>query len=193
MADEAERRRMAGGVDMLMKQGAFRLAAVSVAVVGWAAIGCEEGGGSASTSELVPAVAFDTTTARIETAADTFPLTVEVAETDEQRGYGLMERTSLPESHGMIFRYDSPRPPDAGFYMYRTRIPLDIAFLDGDGRIVAIEGMEPCESPYPSACPRYAPGEPYTAALEVNAGYFESRGIGIGDRVVVLDDGEPAG
>ncbi|MFW6200946.1 MAG: DUF192 domain-containing protein [Gemmatimonadota bacterium] len=178
---------------MSMKRGVVRLVAVSVASLGWAAIGCEAGDSSAGSAEFVPAVAFDTTAARIETEADTFPLTVEVAETDEQRGYGLMERTSLPEDHGMIFRYGSPQPPDAGFYMYRTRIPLDIAFVDGDGRIVAIERMEPCESPYPASCPRYAPGEPYTAALEVNAGYFEARGIEVGDRVIVLDGGEPAG
>jgi hypothetical protein len=30
---------------------------------------------------------------------------------------------------GMLFVYDSTQPGNAGFWMYRTRIPLDIAFV----------------------------------------------------------------
>ena len=125
-----------------------------------------------------------TMTLRIETAEDTFRLHAEIAESDEQRSFGLMERTSLPEDAGMLFVYDEPQPGGAGFWMFHTLIPLDIAFIDADGRIVAILRMEPCESPYPQWCPSYAPGVAYRSALEVNAGYFAKRGIRIGDRVV---------
>lgn len=131
-----------------------------------------------------PPVAFDTAVVHVTTAADTFPLRVEVAETEEQRAYGLMERTILPEDHGMIFRYPEPQDSSAGFWMYRTRIPLDIAFLDGDGRIVAIRTMQPCESPYSESCPIYSPGVTYSRAVEVNRGYFERHGVEVGDRIV---------
>jgi uncharacterized protein len=135
---------------------------------------------------LVPLVAFDTATVRIETARDTFDLRVEVAATEEQRAYGLMERDELPEDRGMIFVYEGLQDPEAGFWMFRTRIPLDIAFMDGDGRIARIRRMVPCESPNPLLCPLYSPGAPYAAALEVNAGFFERRGVEPGDRIVLL-------
>lgn len=133
-----------------------------------------------------PAVAFETTAVRIATETDTFRLSAELAGTGQQQRYGLMERPSLPEDHGMLFVYAEPQDSMSGFWMYRTEIPLDIAYLDAEGRIVAIRSMEPCESPYTQSCPTYSAGVPYSAALEVNRGYFERRAIGIGDRVVRL-------
>jgi uncharacterized protein len=149
-----------------------------------AAAGCDTGGNAAE-QEYVPLVSFDTASARIITAADTFHLSVEIAEREDQRAYGLMERTSLPENAGMIFLYHSRQPADAGFWMYRTRIPLDIAFLDDDGTILAIIAMDPCIDLDPRGCRTYPPGVPYFSALEVNRGYFAQRGIGTGDRVVL--------
>lgn len=130
-------------------------------------------------------VAFDTARVGVVGDGDTSRLLVEVADTEEQRGFGLMVRPELEPGSGMIFLYDSIQPDTAGFWMWRTRMPLDIAFLDGTGRIVAIRRMEPCESPYASDCPTYSPGEPYRYALEVNRGWFEENGIGVGDRVLV--------
>lgn len=68
--------------------------------------------------------------------------------------------------------------------MYRTRIPLDIAFIDARGRIAAIETMQPCRSDSPADCPATLAGVTYVAALEVNAGFFAEHGIGLGDCVV---------
>lgn len=161
-------------------------AAVLVLVL---AAGCDRTDPSDRT-EFEPVVAFDSAAVAIETDADTFHLRVEVAETRDQRAYGLMERPSLPADHGMLFVYAEPQDAGSGFWMYRTRIPLDIAFMDEDGRIVAVRAMAPCESPYARSCPTYSPGVPYSSALEVNRGYFERRGIGIGDRVVVVRDAD---
>ncbi|MFP3947917.1 MAG: DUF192 domain-containing protein [Longimicrobiales bacterium] len=130
-------------------------------------------------------VAFDTAGVSVVADGDTSRLRVEVAETEEQRGFGLMVRPELEAGSGMIFLYDSIQPDTAGFWMWRTRMPLDIAFLDSAGTIVAIRRMEPCESPYAEDCPNYPPGEPYLSALEVNRGWFEERGIGVGDRVLL--------
>jgi uncharacterized protein len=132
-----------------------------------------------------PRVEFSRAEVRIEAEADTFIVQVEIAETAAQRQMGLMRRDSLPEEAGMIFLFQDERPPDEGFWMFNTYIPLSIAFLDGDGRIVRIREMEPCPSPYPQWCPTYEAGAPHRAALEMNRGYFAQRGIGVGDRVVL--------
>lgn len=135
------------------------------------------------------AVAFQATTGYVITAQDSITLELEVAESADQRAFGLMDRDQLDSDAGMIFLYDEQQPGSSGFWMYRTRIPLDIAFLDGAGRIVAIRTMEPCTSPDPTTCMNlareYNPGQPYFGALEVNAGYFADHGVVVGDRVVV--------
>lgn len=136
---------------------------------------------------FVPVVAFDTIPVEVQAGSDTFHLSAELAETDAQRSYGLKQRPDLPENHGMLFVYAEPQDSSAGFWMYRTLIPLDIAYLDAEGRIVAILSMAPCESPYARVCRTYPPGVPYSGALEVNRGYFDRRGIGLGDRVVRVD------
>lgn len=136
-----------------------------------------------------PVVPLDTGTVFIETSSDTFQLSVEIAETPNQRQIGLMERLQMPEEEGMIFLHYEESDASAGFWMFRTRIPLDIAYLDRDGSIVAIRQMEPCTSQYVAGCPTYAAGVPFWGALEVNRGYFEGRGIGIGDRVTLRRGG----
>jgi uncharacterized protein len=148
-------------------------------------VGCGDRGEVEDTSALLPAVTWDTAEVRIETAEDTIPIRVEVAANDEQRAVGLMHRTSLPEDSGMLFVYDSLQPPEGSFWMFNTRIPLDIAFLDADGVIVSIRQMEPCASPYPQWCPSYEAGAAFQYALEMNLGWFQRKGAGIGDRVVL--------
>jgi uncharacterized protein len=137
-------------------------------------------------SRQSPIVPLDTGTVVIETAQDTLRISVEIAETPAQKQVGLMERTAVPDHEGMIFLYDEPQPGDAPFYMFRTRIPLDIAFIDADGRIISVLRMEPCTSPVADWCDRYAPGVPYSGALEVGAGYFERHGVRAGDRILLI-------
>jgi uncharacterized protein len=146
-----------------------------------------------SAPEVDPPVSFDTATVVIETAADQVTITVELADSQQQRAYGLMERPSLPANRGMLFTYPGQQDADSGFWMYRTLIPLDIAFLDETGRIVAIEQMQPCEAANPRLCPIYSPGVPYVAALEVNRGFFGQHGIQVGDRVRRADMEATAG
>src|SRR5262245_55331840 len=56
-------------------------------------------------------VRFDTATIRVVTPGGSTRLHVEVAQSPEQRTMGLMERTSLPDSAGMLFLYDRDEPP----------------------------------------------------------------------------------
>lgn len=142
--------------------------------------GC--GGGAGGSDDLL--VSFDTTTIRWEREAGAVPMTVELAETETQRQYGLMDRSSLPADRGMLFAYPAAQDSTQGFWMYRTLIPLDIAFLDAENRVVAILSMAPCESPNPRVCRIYSPGVPFHGAVEANPGWFAAHGVGVGDRMV---------
>lgn len=130
---------------------------------------------------------FDTAQVRVASATDTIRLTLELAESQEQQTLGLMERRSLAPNAGMLFLYATTQPPTAAFWMFRTRLPLDIAFVDSTGIIRSIQTMEPCPSPLAQGCPNYPAGVAYRAALEVNAGFFARTGIRLGDRVLLAD------
>lgn len=110
-------------------------------------------------------------------------LNIEVARTAAQRSRGLMERDSLAEDAGMLFVYPEEQPATSAYWMYRTRIALDIAFVDSRGVIRSLRTMSPCRATQSSQCPVYPAGAPFRAALEANAGYFERHGISEGDRV----------
>lgn len=157
---------------LLLLAGAFSLLTAA----------CDSGESEAADYSSV--VAFDSTRLRIVTGRDTLILFVEVARTTAQKTQGLMERQSLPDSAGMLFVYAENQPPDAGFWMYRTRIALDIAFADSAGSIVSIRQMEPCPARLSAGCPTYAPGAEYRYALEVNQGFFAKRGIRVGSRIL---------
>jgi uncharacterized membrane protein (UPF0127 family) len=160
-----------------------RAALIAALAAGVACSGRE----AASDKPSVPVLHFDTSRVRVASATDTAQLLVELAITDEQKTLGLMERRTLAPDAGMLFAYRTTQPESAAFWMFRTRIPLDIAFLDSTGTIRAIRAMQPCESPFAQACPTYAPGVPYRAALEVNPGYFARVRVKLGDRVMLED------
>lgn len=152
----------------------------AVLMLGLACVACER------TEPWVSPIPFDTATAWLSSGSDSLKLLVEVAATTGQQSFGLMERPSLDPSSGMVFPFDSVQAPDAGFWMYRTRVPLDIAFMDSVGTVVAILQMEPCEFDIvPSGCRTYRPGVPYWSTLEVNRGWFQANGMGVGARVRV--------
>ncbi len=119
----------------------------------------------------------ETTLAIINSLGERVIVRVEVADTNEERARGLMERTELAEDAGMLFVLDRPQSP--GFWMRNTLIPLTVAYISADGRIVDIQDMQPLdETSHPSA-------EPAKYALEVNQGFFAERGIEVGDMVEI--------
>jgi uncharacterized protein len=117
-------------------------------------------------------------TAVIATDAGEVHITIEVADTDEERARGLMGRTSIPANAGMVFVY--PEPTTGAFWMKNTLFPLSIAFYDENGTILRILDMEPCRD---DPCPLYDPEVPFIGALEVNQGAFERLGVREGDRI----------
>ena len=121
---------------------------------------------------------FDTATVYIETDDDTALFNVEVADTPEERAYGLMNRESLPDDSGMLFVFFEPA--SSGFWMKDTPLPLSIAFFDRDGEIIAMYDMDPCEK---DPCKTYRPPQRYWGALEVKQGVLEEQGVEVGDVV----------
>ena len=114
----------------------------------------------------------------IETDAGEVEVAVEVADDDEERQVGLMNRESLPADAGMLFVFETDST--GGFWMKNTLIPLSIAFADASGEILRILDMEPCEA---DPCEIYDPGVFYRSALEVNQGAFARLGVEEGDRL----------
>jgi uncharacterized protein len=102
---------------------------------------------------------------------------VEVADDLFGRARGLMYRTALGVNRGMLFVYPDER--ELSFWMKNTLIPLSIAFIDSERRIVDIQDMKPLDDKPPS----YVSADPAQYALEVNQGFFEKRGVKVGDRV----------
>jgi uncharacterized protein len=108
---------------------------------------------------------------------------VEIADNALGIAIGLMYRKSLPEDQGMLFVFTDE--VKQSFWMKNTFIPLSIAFMDSQGRIVDIQNMKPVgeEQSVPDAkLPRYVSAEPAQYALEVNQGFFEEHGVKVGDK-----------
>lgn len=99
-------------------------------------------------------------------------LTVEVAATPESRNIGLMHRRMLPEDRGMLFVF--PVPAIYSMWMANTHIPLSVAYLDPQGRIINIRDMPPLTHS------SYSAGDDALYAIETNQGWFAKRGIGPG-------------
>lgn len=108
-------------------------------------------------------------------------LAVEVANTVETRGYGLMFRKTLDENAGMLFIFE--QDGKWGFWMKDTLIPLSIGFIDSRWHLLEIQDMAVAADPQAGPWPIYEPRAAYRYALEVNQGYFQRKGITPGARV----------
>ncbi len=112
-------------------------------------------------------------------------LVVEVADDFTSRNKGLMDRTEMPENHGMFFVFNSPRK--LSFWMKNTYIPLSIAYLDENKVIKEIHKMKEQSllersqnlQHYPSRCDcQYA--------LEVNQGWFKKNKVKVGEKIKLM-------
>jgi uncharacterized membrane protein (UPF0127 family) len=100
---------------------------------------------------------------------------VEVAKTPEEIVHGLMGRRYLGTDEGMLFVFE--KEDYHSFWMKDTRIPLSIAFIDKEGRIVSIKDMKPL------TLETHTPPQPILYALEMKKGWFSSNRIKVGDIV----------
>jgi uncharacterized membrane protein (UPF0127 family) len=120
---------------------------------------------------------FPTAPLTIVTAGGPRTFTVELATTPAQMEQGLMFRQSLAPDAGMLFDYQAPSM--AMMWMKNTLIPLDMLFVDTQGRIVNIH-----ERAVPGSLATIAAAAPARAVIELNGGTAARLGIRPGDRVM---------
>jgi uncharacterized membrane protein (UPF0127 family) len=127
----------------------------------------------------VAAMAFATELPTVELRIKGHRVVAEVAATEATRTTGLMNRFSLQPDHGMLFVFKEAQPQ--AFWMKNTYVPLSIAFIDSDGRILNIDDMAPqTENTHPSR------GRALYA-LEMKKGWFAQRAIKAGESVEGLE------
>lgn len=100
-------------------------------------------------------------------------IVAEVALTASQRSRGLMWRMEMPDNMGMLFILE-PHSRQC-FWMRNTYIPLTIAFLNKEFKIMQLNDMNPLSEDL------HCSKEPADFALEVNQGWFAQRNIQVGD------------
>ena len=102
-------------------------------------------------------------------------LYIELADTPVKREFGLKNRKHLSKNEGMLFRFSQPQY--LSFWMESTYLPLEIAFLGNDGRILQIEDMVPLSTK------AIRSRMPCKYALEVNRGWFKKNNIDVGCKI----------
>jgi hypothetical protein len=107
--------------------------------------------------------------------------TVEIASTVTQKSNGLMKRTSLCSNCGMIFV--SEAPGEQIFWMKNTLIPLDMIFLDGEGKVINIETAVPQPSVPDLQQKLYRSTAPSQYVIELNSGDSQKLNLKSGDKI----------
>ena len=111
----------------------------------------------------------------VDLAAGMHRIEAELAVDPRGRAIGLMHRKQMPPQRGMLFAF--PEVAIHCMWMKNTFLPLSVAFMDEDGRILNIARMTPHSEQSHCAAGRAR------YALEMNQGWFEQRGIKAGDLI----------
>ena len=114
-------------------------------------------------------------TLTITSAAGKTAFSTEIAESLPDQEQGLMFRTKMGETDGMLFIY--PKPLVITMWMRNTYIPLDMVFIAGDGTVRRIAAGEPLSDAIISS------GEKVSAVLELKSGTASRLGLKPGDKV----------
>ena len=112
---------------------------------------------------------------RVDLTAGFYRIQAEVAARDPDRMQGLMHRRSMPANHGMLFVF--AQAARHCMWMRNTFLPLSVAFLDDEGRILNIEDMQPQTED------NHCAAKTARYALEMNLGWFAGKGIKPGTRI----------
>lgn len=167
------------------------VAAALCLIAAFIGVGCEDHG--AADAKVIP----------VKIAGKTFYL--EVAAEDTVRMKGMGGRTHIEDDGGMIFSFTPMQAGVQTFVMRDCPIPIDILYLDADGRVLTTYTMQP-EAPrkedgsegtagdtsgkgssakYEERLSRkYTSRFPSTFVLEVKEGTIERLGVKEGDKVI---------
>jgi uncharacterized membrane protein (UPF0127 family) len=110
-------------------------------------------------------------------------ISVEIADSPERAERGLMFRKTMPENEGMIFVFADERP--RAFWMKNTYLPLTIAYIGKNKKIVDLQDMKP--APTEASPPSYPSKKPAMYALEMNQGWFNKNKVKVGDQFQWLE------
>lgn len=101
---------------------------------------------------------------------------IELAQTDEERALGLMNRKSMQDTQGMLFIFDFAS--EQSFWMKNTFISLDIMYVDANKEIVSIRKYTTplSEDGVPSL-------KPAQYVVETNAGFSDKYHVQVGDKI----------
>lgn len=89
----------------------------------------------------------------------------ELMVSDEDRQMGLMFRPSLPADRGLLFVFENS--DFHGIWMKNCRFPIDIVWLDENGKVVHVaESVPPCRK---DPCPVYLPQQRASYVVEIGA------------------------
>lgn len=100
-------------------------------------------------------------------------LETEIALTGAQQMTGMMWRTNMPENTAMIFVHPTPR--QAGYWMKNCFVPLSIAYIDTDGKILEIHDLQPHNTNSVVSA-----SENVRFALETPQGWFQRHNVSTG-------------
>lgn len=124
----------------------------------------------------IAAPAFAQNMPVVELTAGIHRIEAEVAATQEHRMLGLMHRKAMPMQRGMLFVFDESA--QHCMWMRNTYLPLAVAFLDEQARIINIAEMQPQTEN------NHCASRPARFALEMNTGWFRQRGLAAGTPIV---------
>ena len=124
---------------------------------------------------LVTGARAQTPMPRMDLTAGFYRINAEVASNQKNRMQGLMHRRAMQANEGMLFVFT--QEDRHCMWMRNTFLPLSVAFLDAEGRILNIEDMEPQTED------NHCAAAPARFALEMNKGWFAAKGIKPGQRI----------
>lgn len=155
-------------------------ALVVVSAIGFGCDSSPQAGSNAATSEAADWA--DMGPSRVVTLPDGFEVTAELKVSDQERGQGMMYRSTLPLDKGMLFVFDEVIAQP--FWMYNTYVPLDIIWLDDTQTVVEISAnTPPCGSRDARDCPNFGGSVPALYVLEIAAGQAALHGVEVGSRL----------
>jgi uncharacterized protein len=106
-----------------------------------------------------------------------FELNADVPITSELMARGLAVKNQLKESEAMLFVFEESA--QHSFWMKDMKFPIDIIWLDSDGKVVHIEqNLQPCVSVL--ICTSYSPDIDSQYVLETVAGFTQRHNISVG-------------
>jgi len=104
-----------------------------------------------------------------------------IMDTDAKRQEGMMflKEANVKDDQGMLFVFHDIQPATAGFWMHNTVLPLDIIYINSQGKALNVQKGQPFDE---TSLP--AKGD-YQYTLELKQGQAKKLGIVPGTRIEI--------